>query len=207
MSTIKEEVIALIQQMPETSNISDYHTSNRASLISLGFGASLLDTNRTYKNQLMFENEYLLFSAEDIAELMTFFNSKYGQARSFCLPSFKADLTLTNDAASGQNQIVVDDNETGIAVGTNLFFMQDAHGTYFTHKITAIDENTITLDGNLSDDLLADTTVSIIYRVRYAEDFLKLNYQTDNVAKVVMLFVEEIRTSDTDQTVTTEDEC
>jgi len=184
----------LFDFVPERSNPSRYQAESSLNLIALGHGPARLDTDRETPNPLVFRNSYRLNNLVDLAEMESFFQTMQGLNKSFCLPSWQADVTLASDAVLGTDTIQVEEHEVSLYVGQRMFFY--LAGQYLEAIVASWTDTTITFDAGIGIALPAGTSGSIIYRVTFASDSITYSHQTSTLLDVNISFVEEIREAD-----------
>lgn len=187
----QKEECELFDFVPDWSSPATKVPVSGLESIGLGNVIPQIDINKESLNAMTFSFAYQFSGYEDLKDVYDFFDSMQGKHKSFCLPSWTTDLVISSAASSGSSSIVVESVEPNIYVGCNLFFYLG--GEYFTRKITNISSLTITLDSTLPVDIEANTPISIIYRVTFAEDFLNLEYITNDKANTTISFIEERR--------------
>lgn len=194
----------LFDFFPNRATPMTYHPQMVNDLIDLGWSAPSRDTNNTAPNPMIIEAEYLLLDETDLAEFEAFFDARWGDVQSFCVPSWQSDFIVSSAASSGASSVTVTDGDAEVAAGDTLFFcLKDGSNSYFTRTVDTVTDNGTTLDisftSNIPVDVPENAMVSKVYRVYFAESDLTFNFVTNDKARITVRFIEEIR-----DTLTTE---
>ena len=192
LSPDQKEECVLFEWIPNfVSPISKIPVSGLEAIANNPVIVQQVDTNKSIYNSMRFEMEFLFKGYEDLKDMYDFFEDMQGKNRSFCLPSWTTDLVVSQPALSGATSITLESVEPHIYVGCNLFFNLD--GDYFVREITNIVGLVVTLDSPIPEDISAETPISIVYRVTFAQDDLNILYVTNDSATATIAFVEERR--------------
>lgn len=137
---------------------------------------------------------WLLNGRQKIHDFRAMIGRRFGQQRSFWVPSWHDDFVVTKGLGSAEVGLYVKDNEFRLMVGTdparNTVMIRLRDGTTFFRKVVGVssdDTNTIiTLDSSLGREVSLDQfkTVHMLMRTRLATDDVNIIWRSNEVATV-----------------------
>jgi hypothetical protein len=193
-TTDEKSECLLFDYIPERTTSSRYQPQITMQLLELGHGAARLDTDRASPSSLSFRNTYRINNYADLSDLDSFFEARLGRNESFCLPSWQADLQLSETAVAGTDYLSVQSHEVSLYQDQNLMFYKS--GQYFVRTVAAFGDGYVELNSGIPFSLSPADSISVIYRVTFASDSLTLTHRSNDVVEIELSFVEEIREAD-----------
>jgi hypothetical protein len=141
---------------------------------------------------------YICQTKAQVGDVNDFFDDKMGRLRSFWYPSWRKDLTITNNIGSSDTTLQIVDCEYSTfypaTPGTGRYiFIYVNKNKWFVRKIVGVVSPTIiTMESSLGEDVALSSIkmCSFLYLGRFDVDEIDWNYITPDVATAELYFIE-----------------